>query len=413
MNQLSSTLSRCAKDVAGFTLMFFIVFLAFVQLAYLVFGTQIRDFSTIPNCIFTQLRIILGDFDFQAIEKAHGVIGPLYFFTYIFFVFFVLMNMFLAIINDTYAEVKGDRSQDDQFQVTDYFKQTYGRIIHKLGKKREKIVDIQAAVNVADEDGDRKVDFAEWRRELRKRGYEEEEITAVFGKYDKDKDNILSAEEKRNMLEDLQDKKEDIDNQQQQLEQQQYHQVKLQQQISKETRGEENATLESDSESDDGSISVRKSADGVSKDEFQVLNRRVDKMEGSIGSILSKIDGVLEKLVSMEKVKTKRRETMNKLLQTISGTEIQREDMEKLVNEELRRWESDSSITKEISGTNREPSKSDSASNDESANSRPGSNDESANSRPGSNGDNSLDSSTDEKPGSPRQITVDSSATNC
>ena len=37
-----------------------------------------------------------------------------------------------------------------------------------------------------------------------------------------------------------------------------------------ETRGEENATLESDSESDDGSISVRKSADGVSKDEFQV-----------------------------------------------------------------------------------------------------------------------------------------------
>ena len=43
----------------------------------------------------------------------------------------------------------------------------------------------------------------------------------------------MSAEEKRNMLEDLQDKKEDIDNQQQQLEQQQYHQVKLQQQISK------------------------------------------------------------------------------------------------------------------------------------------------------------------------------------
>ena len=43
----------------------------------------------------------------------------------------------------------------------------------------------------------------------------------------------MSAEEKRNMLEDLQDKKEDIDNQQQQLEQQQYHQVKLQHQISK------------------------------------------------------------------------------------------------------------------------------------------------------------------------------------
>ena len=28
------------------------------------FFTQIEDFSNIKNCIFTQLRIILGDFDF-------------------------------------------------------------------------------------------------------------------------------------------------------------------------------------------------------------------------------------------------------------------------------------------------------------------------------------------------------------
>ena len=56
--------------------------------------------------------------------------GPLYFFTYIFFVFFVLMNMFLAIINDTYAEVKGDPTKDDQLRITDYFKQ----LVHKLGE---------------------------------------------------------------------------------------------------------------------------------------------------------------------------------------------------------------------------------------------------------------------------------------
>ena len=53
-----------------------------------------------------------------------------------------------------------------------------------VGKKREKIVDIQSALNVADFDGDKKVDFSEWRKELRKRGYQEAEITAVFNKYD-------------------------------------------------------------------------------------------------------------------------------------------------------------------------------------------------------------------------------------
>lgn len=34
-------LQQCAKDVAGFAIMFFIVFFAFAQLGYLLFGTQV------------------------------------------------------------------------------------------------------------------------------------------------------------------------------------------------------------------------------------------------------------------------------------------------------------------------------------------------------------------------------------
>lgn len=51
MNQLSTTMSRCAKDLMGFAIMFFIVFLAYAQLAYLVFGTQVDDFSTFQACM--------------------------------------------------------------------------------------------------------------------------------------------------------------------------------------------------------------------------------------------------------------------------------------------------------------------------------------------------------------------------
>ncbi len=52
MNQLSTTMSRCAKDLMGFAIMFFIVFLAYAQLAYLVFGTQVNDFSTFQACMW-------------------------------------------------------------------------------------------------------------------------------------------------------------------------------------------------------------------------------------------------------------------------------------------------------------------------------------------------------------------------
>lgn len=42
-------LSQCAKDVAGFAIMFFIVFFAFAQLGYLLFGTQVSKKYLIPN----------------------------------------------------------------------------------------------------------------------------------------------------------------------------------------------------------------------------------------------------------------------------------------------------------------------------------------------------------------------------
>lgn len=46
MTQLSTTLSRCAKDVFGFSVMFMIVFLAYAQLGYLLFGTMVDDYKT-------------------------------------------------------------------------------------------------------------------------------------------------------------------------------------------------------------------------------------------------------------------------------------------------------------------------------------------------------------------------------
>lgn len=52
MTQLSSTLSRCAKDIIGFAIMFFIIFFAYAQLGYLVFGSQVDEFSTFQDCMY-------------------------------------------------------------------------------------------------------------------------------------------------------------------------------------------------------------------------------------------------------------------------------------------------------------------------------------------------------------------------
>lgn len=79
---------------------------------------QVKDYSSFSDSIFTLLRTILGDFDFYALERANRVMGPIFFLAYVFFVFFVLLNMFLAIINDTYSEVKEEiAAQKNDFEV--------------------------------------------------------------------------------------------------------------------------------------------------------------------------------------------------------------------------------------------------------------------------------------------------------
>ncbi|XP_042195779.1 polycystin-2 isoform X2 [Callorhinchus milii] len=113
------------------------VFIAWIKLGYLIFGAQVESFHTFSNCIFTQFRIILGDFNFAEIEKANRILGPIYFTTFVFCIFFVLLNVFLAIINETYAEVKGNRSlRKIDFDISDLIKKHIDRCLIRFKLKK-------------------------------------------------------------------------------------------------------------------------------------------------------------------------------------------------------------------------------------------------------------------------------------
>ena len=76
------------------------------------------------------MRAMLGDFDFSSFQRAHPSLGPFFFIFYIFIVFFILLNMFLAIINDTYSEVKAEMELTKlQFEITDLFARGYNNIL--------------------------------------------------------------------------------------------------------------------------------------------------------------------------------------------------------------------------------------------------------------------------------------------
>uniref|UniRef100_Q13563-3 Isoform 3 of Polycystin-2 n=1 Tax=Homo sapiens TaxID=9606 RepID=Q13563-3 len=337
MSQLSTTMSRCAKDLFGFAIMFFIIFLAYAQLAYLVFGTQVDDFSTFQECIFTQFRIILGDINFAEIEEANRVLGPIYFTTFVFFMFFILLNMFLAIINDTYSEVKSDLAQQKaEMELSDLIRKGYHKALVKLKLKKNTVDDISESLR----QGGGKLNFDELRQDLKGKGHTDAEIEAIFTKYDQDGDQELTEHEHQQMRDDLEKEREDLD----------LDHSSLPRPMSSRSFPRSLDDSEEDDDEDSGHSSRRRGSisSGVSYEEFQVLVRRVDRMEHSIGSIVSKIDAVIVKLEIMERAKLKRREVLGRLLDGVAederlgrDSEIHREQMERLVREELERWESD------------------------------------------------------------------------
>ncbi|KAM4052642.1 polycystin-2 isoform 1-T1 [Anomaloglossus baeobatrachus] len=337
MTQLSTTMSRCAKDILGFSIMFFIIFLAYAQFAYLVFGTQVDDFSSFQDCIFTQFRILLGDFNFTEIEEANRILGPLYFTSFVFFMFFILLNMFLAIISDTYSEVKTDMAQQkSEMELTDLIKKGCSKAMVKLKLKKTAVDDISESLR----QGGGKLNFDELRQDLKGKGHTDAEIEAIFAKYDQDGDQELTEHEHQQMRDDLEKEREDLE----------LDRSSLPRPMSSRSFPRSLDDSEEDDDEDSGHSSRRRgsSSSGVSYEEFQVLVRRVDRMEHSIGSIVSKIDAVIVKLEAMERAKMKRREVLARLLDGVTederlgrDNEMHREQMERLVREELERWESD------------------------------------------------------------------------
>ncbi len=81
----------------------------------------------------TLYRIILGDFDFVGLRKQYPIWGPIYFIIYVFIGFFILLNMFMAIMNDAYSQAKDELSEyKNVFMLSDYFKLNYAKIVDKM-----------------------------------------------------------------------------------------------------------------------------------------------------------------------------------------------------------------------------------------------------------------------------------------
>jgi len=62
------------------------------------------------------LRILIGEFEYREYIETNSYFTPIFFMAYIFIVFFVIINMFIAIISEYYDRVKTKESLEMQYE---------------------------------------------------------------------------------------------------------------------------------------------------------------------------------------------------------------------------------------------------------------------------------------------------------
>ncbi|CAH1250645.1 CSMD1 [Branchiostoma lanceolatum] len=107
------------KDLAGFSIISAIAFMAFSSSGMVVFGTHMKAFSNVIDTNLALFEMLLGSWVVDEILEANRYVGPVYFSMFMICIFILLVNFLVTIICDAIA--LGDSIDDDYDQdLVDY-----------------------------------------------------------------------------------------------------------------------------------------------------------------------------------------------------------------------------------------------------------------------------------------------------
>lgn len=114
MSLLLRMLGRAARDLAWFFVCFLVCICAFAQIGLLLFGLDVRGFSSLGSAIVTLLQAVAGELDYTGMADSHRVAGPLFYILYYLLLLLILVNVFLAILNDAYMQTITEQEEEDE-----------------------------------------------------------------------------------------------------------------------------------------------------------------------------------------------------------------------------------------------------------------------------------------------------------
>lgn len=140
-----STLKHSYMDLIQFFTAFIVFLFGFALLGFLLFGSDQESFSTAVNAFQTILNLSLGSFDYHTFESDHPILGRLYFLVYVLLAIFILVNMLIAIICDSFAAVGSERTEN-KYEIVDFLYSRFQRMLPASLTRRSVPMDLEDTV---------------------------------------------------------------------------------------------------------------------------------------------------------------------------------------------------------------------------------------------------------------------------
>jgi hypothetical protein len=100
---LGRTLKRCFKDMISFSFMFFVVYMAFVQLMYLVYYQELPHWNTLTKSMECAFVVVLGSVE---ITNDASWFERIIYTAYNCMITFYMIALFMIILMDAFAETQ-------------------------------------------------------------------------------------------------------------------------------------------------------------------------------------------------------------------------------------------------------------------------------------------------------------------
>jgi hypothetical protein len=115
----TETLRLASGDMAYMCVVIAVILLAFGTSFNLGFGSELDAYMNLPVSVLTLFKAMLGDFDLDALVEVNYALGPFLFVLFIFLVFFVILSMFLSIVDESYDVVRTALEEQEEAGIVE------------------------------------------------------------------------------------------------------------------------------------------------------------------------------------------------------------------------------------------------------------------------------------------------------